>query len=202
MSEAFSRLGYSPPFRAIDASRVAWYRRAADQLLQRDGLDLRSKLQSRHLDAPVIRELCETPAILEGVHAILGASIVLWRSNFFEKLPGSGAFEWHRDRDHWGTLLDPMINVTAWLALEDASLSNGCIEVRPRDAASEDALAMELAAGECFLFDQDIWHRSGANHSTQRRLGLAIRFTTPEVEIDRTRLFAAYQPIRLDHAAP
>jgi ectoine hydroxylase-related dioxygenase (phytanoyl-CoA dioxygenase family) len=176
-------------FRAIDAAQALATRDALAGLLATGGPDPRSPFQSRHLDAAIVRELCLTPAILERVRGILGRRIVLWRSNFFPKQSGADAFEWHRDRDHWTTLLDPMINVTAWLALERTTRANGALEF-------EEGCA-ELEPGECVLFDQDTLHRSGPNRTGDGRLALAIRYTLPHVRIDRARLFPGYERVEL-----
>lgn len=175
------------PFRAFEAQEIVRVRDRLSALIEQPGLDPRSSMQSRHLDLPLVRELCLAAPIVGRVRAVLGDSIVLWRSNFFPKRPGEGAFDWHRDRDHWTTMLDPMVNVTAWLALERTTRENGCLEFRSGYA--------ELEAGECVLFDQDTLHRSGPNRSGEGRLALAIRFTRPGVRIDRSRLFPAYETL-------
>jgi len=50
------------------------------------------------------------------------------------------------------------------------------------------AIDMELAPGEFFLFNEKLLHCSGANRSTTRRLGLAIRLTIPAVRVDHAQL--------------
>lgn len=191
----FSRDGFTEPFAALAPSLARELSDEAYRLLNEPGPDPRSAAQSRHLDSALVRAACLSRAIVERVTPILGPSLILWRSNLFPKAAGDGVFDWHRDRDHWTTLLDPMVNVTAWLALEAVTRENGCVEIRPRAPADGPPIAMELAPGECFLFDQDTVHRSGANRSSHGRMALAIRFTRAGVRIDRARLFPSYQPI-------
>jgi len=193
----FAREGFTEPFAAFSPSQARALCDEAHRLLTTPGPDPRSPAQSRHLDSPVVQTACLNPTIVERVRNILGPSLVLWRSNFFPKPAGERAFDWHRDRDHWTTMLDPMINVTAWLALEPVIRENGCVEVRSRADADAKPITMELAPGECFLFDQDTMHRSGANVSRHGRMALAVRFTLPSVRIDRSRLFASYRPIEV-----
>ena len=197
--EAFERDGYCAPFRAIANGRMRERLPAIDEALATPGPDSRSRAQSRHLDSAVVREICEAPSILERVHQVLVPSIVLWRSNFFLKEPGDPPAAWHRDLESWGSLLTPMKNVSAWIAIENVTLRSGCLEVRPRsDEGREDGIAMELSSGECFLFDEALLHRARGNDTSQRRLGLAVRFTLPNVTVDLTRLFPGYRPIRID----
>ena len=189
------RDGFSAPFRVVDEITMSGYRRAFDALFAAPGRAAHTPLQSRHLDAPVVHSLCTHPAILEHVHAALGPSVVLWRSNFYRKQPGEGEIAWHRDRDHWKHLLEPMRNVTAWIAIDAATTESGCLEFR---LDGEHAIPVELAPGECVLFDQDAWHRSGPNRSTTRRLGLAVRFTLPDVRIAPGRAIGPTGTLRLD----
>lgn len=206
MPSAFARDGYAGPFRAFSAGEMDAYRERIDRdVLARDGLDPNSRLQSRHLDAPDVLDLCLAPAIVERVAELLGESIVLWRSNFFEKPPGAPLFDWHRDGDIWGSLLTPMVNVSAWIAIDAASNENACVEVLPRsqETAGPDAgRSMELAPGEFFLFDDALRHRSAANASARRRLGLAARFTRADTIVDTTRLFPGYRRIDVATRSP
>lgn len=162
-----------------------------------DGPDKRSRYQSRHLDSQDVLRVCCRPVIVQAVREVLGADLVLWRSNFFPKPPGAQAFEWHSDRNHWRDLLDPMVNVTAWLAVDPATPQAGCLEFK-RSPDDAQAVTMALEPGEFVLFDQDAMHRSAPNRTAQGRLGLAIRFTQPHVAIKQDeRLPSAHRVIRL-----
>jgi ectoine hydroxylase-related dioxygenase (phytanoyl-CoA dioxygenase family) len=196
---AFARDGYAGPFRAFPGEEMQAYRERIGDVLTRDGLDPNSRMQSRHLDSADVLTLCLAPAIVERVAALLGENLVLWRSNFFEKPPGAPLFDWHRDGDIWGSLLTPMINVSAWIAIDAATNENACVEIFPRSqevAGAENAgRPMELAPGEFFLFDDALRHRSAANGSARRRLGLAARFTRADTIVDAARLFRGYRRI-------
>ncbi len=196
LRDRIDRDGFAEPFTLLDADAAAAACAAADAVLLRDGPDARSRTQSRHLDDPVLLALCTHPELLRRVRAVLGDHIVLWRSNLFPKPPGAREFAWHTDAEHWTTLLEPMRNLTAWIALEPAHASNGCLEFRPR---SDDArvVVAEMPPGDCVLFDERAIHRSGANPSAARRLALAVRFTLANVRIDRSRLFPDYREIAL-----
>jgi chlorinating enzyme len=70
-------------------------------------------------------------------------NLLLWRSNIFYKLPGQGGIGWHQAIDYYGhkiaeeiedskkTLIFPknenVLNFTVWLAIEDATIENGCL---------------------------------------------------------------------------
>lgn len=106
--------------------------------------------------------------------------------------------------------LVPAENVTAWIAIDDANVHNSCVQLIPgshregwqdyRPAApgeqvfstnmkmdypveSAKVVDIECRAGEFFLFDEMLIHGSHANTSDQRRLGVAVRYSTPAVKI-------------------
>lgn len=164
----------------------------------------------RHIDDAVIYQLGTHPAILDRVSQILGENILLWQSNLFDKSPGADEIPWHQDRLFLE--LKDGINVSAWIALDDVDATNGCVEVIPGSHHQEIPLAknassygssstafgrmadpeqidhsaavnIELRAGEFMLFDEYLLHRSKANLSNRQRLGLALRYTTPDAKI-------------------
>src|SRR6476660_5896094 len=73
----------------------------------------------------------ETASCLAGlprVESFIGSHILVWTSPFFIKEANSPTFAaWHQDSTYFG--LDPDEQVTAWVALTDASQDAGCIEV-------------------------------------------------------------------------
>lgn len=169
----------------------------------------RDALQCRHLDDPLVYTLCTLPEILRQVSALYGPDLVLWRSHFWCKQPGDDAVAWHQDLTHWP--LEPVVNVTAWLALDPATKKNACVRllpgsndrvyptgeltgdpltdgIQPELIEEDDTLYMELEPGQFFLFDEKLVHGSSANVSSSRRLGLAIRLTLPSVRVDHSQL--------------
>jgi len=123
---------------------------------------------------------------------------------------GTEAFvAWHQDVTYWG--LEPPKAITAWLAIDDADEENGAMMVIPgshlsgildhgtsrekgnllsvNQAVSDEAfdpdsaVTLTLRAGQISLHDGLTIHGSLPNHSTRRRCGAAIRYTTPEVRI-------------------
>jgi non-heme Fe2+,alpha-ketoglutarate-dependent halogenase len=166
-----------------------------------------------HLVYPEILGLCTHPAILDRVAAIKGDDLVLWRSQFQYKGPGDGPMAWHQDLSfpgpHLLPALHPVRNISAWIAIDEATVANGCVHlvpphsrhlqrrlapvtsrpaVRSRPAIeyivdTGNAIPMALRPGEFFLFSESLLHGSAGNPTLRRRLGLSVRFTTPDVRI-------------------
>jgi ectoine hydroxylase-related dioxygenase (phytanoyl-CoA dioxygenase family) len=151
----------------------------------------------------LIYDLCAGPAITDRVTSLLGPDIVLWSSNFWIKHPGGKEIPWHQDINYWPH--DPPLNVTAWLAIDEATVGNSCVRIipgSPKKALPHISLVegkwfdegadmsyvdeskvmdMELKPGEFFIFSERLLHQSNTNRSNKRRMGLSIRMTTPFV---------------------
>lgn len=196
---AFERGGFAGPFRACSSQEMRDFNRELNAaVFTCDGPDPRSRHQSRHLDCPQVLRMCTNETIVQAARAILGDGLVLWRTNFFPKPPGAPEFDWHNDRSHWRDLLDPMINVTIWLAVDPATPQAGCLQFTSSSSAGEEPVTMTLEPGEFVVFDQDTLHRSGPNQTQSPRMGLAIRFTLPSVKIKRDeRLPQSHRTISL-----
>ena len=217
VAETIERNGFAGPFRAVSAELIASIGETIERrVLSSEGPMPGQPVQSRHLDSPDVLALCTHREIVERIAAVLGPDIVLWRSNFFPKTPGAAELRWHRDAPHWGPILQPMVNLSAWLAIDPSTRMNGCVNVIPGShhreyaATGEDnkfvevaaeeaseAVPMELAPGEFFIFNQDLVHSSSANVSQARRLGLAMRYTLPSVVVNHNAIFAGHRSIPL-----
>lgn len=169
-----------------------------------------SSSQSRHLDKRVVWDICSHPAIVEALASIWGDDLVLWRSNFFNKGPGAKEIPWHQDYNYWP--IEPAINITAWVAVDEVTEENSCVHIIPGShkkilrhvKAGEDkafneeaeaaydpsnAVSMILKPGQFFLFTERTLHQSNANHSDMNRRGLAVRMTLPQVRVYNEQLF-------------
>jgi non-haem Fe2+, alpha-ketoglutarate-dependent halogenase len=160
-----------------------------------------------HLYASWVADLVRHPAILDAVESLLGKDILLWRTTFFVKPARDPSYvAWHQDSVYWDLEGDDV--ATAWIALTDSTLENGCVRVvegshvRPAvphalgldrhnallrgqrakiDVPEGQAVPMELRAGEMSLHHVGLLHGSQANTSENIRAGLAVRYLAPHV---------------------
>ena len=94
--------------------------------------DLKWRTQP-HALLPWYADLVRHPRILDVVEDLIGPDILVWTGTFFIKEAGSPTFAaWHQDSTYFG--LEPDEQVTAWVALTDASREAGCMEVLSRTA--------------------------------------------------------------------
>jgi ectoine hydroxylase-related dioxygenase (phytanoyl-CoA dioxygenase family) len=175
------------------------------------GPDRRCQFESRHQDIPELYAICSSAPVVERIASLLGPDVILWNSVLFAKEPGGGEIPWHQDQEF--LLLDPHINVAAWLAMTETTLENGCLDIVPEshremlphvprrhrheflararhDCVPRDRVKrMLMRPGEFILFHTNLLHHSGANFSTTRRVGLAMRYTIPGVRVNTQGLF-------------
>ena len=151
------------------------------------GTNLYRKIQGLETDElfwplvvhPIALEVC---ARLYGPHAPLS----IFRAMVMNKPAGQGThLPWHQDGgDVWKLDRDPL--VTIWVALDDATVANGCLEVIPgshrhglltaagstlseehaaRHCPADRILPLEVQAGHGVLLHNWLIHRSGVNPS-------------------------------------
>jgi non-heme Fe2+,alpha-ketoglutarate-dependent halogenase len=218
---SYERDGFVSPVVALTSDEAAEHRgkleafeRAVGGPLTAEATDPRYRSRTHVLLAWVCG-LARHPAILDAVEDLIGPDILVYTSTWFIKEPETAAIAaWHQDATYFG--LRPYAHVTAWLALTDATPTNGCMEFLPGSHAGgqrphragvvadsvnragqaivgevDDAPAVHapLRPGEFSLHHTLCLHRSPPNRSRGRRIGLAISYIPTHV-----RHFGAHPP--------
>jgi non-haem Fe2+, alpha-ketoglutarate-dependent halogenase len=202
------------PIQVLDSAEVARYRAAAEEL-DRALLEAAQPVAPGerpvmmdgecHLNFEWAHSLCTHPAILDVVERIIGPDILVHSSSLFFKRPGKSFVSWHQDSNYW-ELSQPRL-VSAWIALSDSTVENGCLRVQPGTHLTmlehwedhhEDnmlgtgntvkgghdeskAVDVVLRAGEMSLHHALMLHGSNPNRSTGPRIGYAIRYLAADV---------------------
>ena len=215
----FHEQGFLGPHTAVSPDEMAVIRERIDhEVLKRDGPNPRNRVQSRHMDSKVVFDLASHPAIVDRMASLYGPHLLLWASYFFVKEPGGSEIPWHQDLNYWP--LEPIINISAWIAIDDVKIDNSCVQILPGShkkivphVKSRDGMAfgeeaderyfsqdkivnMELEPGEFFLFNEKLLHHSEKNRSNRRRMGMSVRVTIPIVKIQHD-----VAPLHPGHAA-
>ena len=122
---------------------------------------------------------------------------------FLKPSQGGAEVPWHQDAATWGVPTgawsagDAPLIFDYWIALDDADADNGALELLPGSQrcgvvhhercggllAQADpeahgcdprgAIAIDAAPGDLVVYHQDMFHRSGPNHSSRARLAAA-----------------------------
>ncbi len=158
-------------------------------------------------------ELCRHPRILDAVEAVLGPDLILIMSHVISKRPGDGLpVAWHQDNTYWHSVQGTEVG-TVWLALDDADLDNGCMQVIPcthegypemekvstgeNDLLGltvevtpdmvEAAVPLEMKAGSLSIHDSYVLHGSEPNTSDRRRAAYTMRYANARTVTVDTR---------------
>ena len=135
--------------------------------------------------------------VLGSVRQLVGDPVVFRLDQIFLKPAFHGAgTSWHQDNAYWHQP-NPERGVGMWVALHDASRTNGTMHVIPRShrtlephvrdpgsdhhihvqsVAEEQAVPIELPAGGVLFFNWGILHCTKANRTAHARAGLALHF--------------------------
>lgn len=209
LKQEYEAQGFLTKIAVANAEEARLIREQFDALEAREGREkTQVGLLDRHFDTPFIWELATHPVILDHVEALIGPDILLLATHFFCKYGRNERFvAWHQDVTYWG--LEPPLALTAWYAVDDSDVENGCMRVLPgthRDGVrahgksdqegnllsinqevpvtpeeESRAVDLELRAGEMSLHDGALIHGSLPNRSERRRCGLTLRYVPPWV---------------------
>jgi phytanoyl-CoA hydroxylase len=160
-----------------------------------------------HYVSPVIREFVSHPGICAVLAQVVGAHLPFWdqrvkcmQSMLFTKPPGLPGQAWHQDEYYIPTRDRSLCG--AWIAIDDATIQNGCLWVVPGshrmgylypakppadldeyDGSNccygfDEALAtpVEVTAGSVVFFNGYLLHRSLRNRSDIYRRALVCHY--------------------------
>ena len=209
--------GWAGPYTLISEEEMAVVRRTIDEEIlepgRAQGLAEKDYFHNRHLDNRCVYELLSHPNLVERAASIIGPHLVLWRTNFQIKAPLSQQEDWdtevpwHQDCAYFQP--SPNVILSAWIAVDDTTRANGCMQVLPgshkrlyphiEDPDAEmfsrgvdpstfdasDAVDLELKPGEFIFFNESSLHYSPPNKSETRRFGITPRLTVPFVDVGR-----------------
>jgi phytanoyl-CoA hydroxylase len=89
------------------------------------------QIRTAHLQHPVFRMLIHDTRLLDLVEGLIGPDIRLVHYQGLYKPPHTGGvIGWHQDNRYFEVEADKTISV--WLALDDATVENGCMWYLPR----------------------------------------------------------------------
>jgi len=164
----------------------------------REGITLAGRryfLPGLHRESDLCRRVCTESPLVDLAIALLGPEVRLYWNQAVLKPAGRGAgFAWHQDTGY--VPIEPQEYLTCWLALEDATLENGCVRVLPgshhwglqphrRDEAlgdqvgytgPEEGLPVPVAAGQVIAFSSLLLHSSGPNVSGRDRGAYVVQY--------------------------
>ncbi len=204
--EQYRRDGYLFPVDCLTAEEVRYYRGRLEAFEREQG-DTFGRLPNlvrskSHLLFSWMDELVRHPRVLDAVESLIGPDILIYHLTSWLKEPGDGSYvSWHQDGTYFG--LEPFDQVTAWIALTDATPDMGCIKIIPgsqvigqrphRDTMTSGNLLsrgqtidhpldytkyelMPVSAGQISLHHTHVVHCSDRNNTAERRIGIGVSY--------------------------
>ncbi len=202
----YQRDGFVFPVDCLTADEVRHYRGELEAFEQAQG-DTFGRLpdlvrSKSHLLFTWMDSLVRHPKVLDAVESLIGPDILIYHLTSWLKEPGEPSHvSWHQDGTYFG--LEPFEQVTAWIALTDATPDMGCIKIIPgsqvigqrphRDVPTPHNLLsrgqtidhpldytnyvmMPLRAGQVSLHHTHVVHCSDRNQTDQRRVGIGVSY--------------------------
>lgn len=163
----------------------------------------------RKLDNPVFerdafRRLASDPTLTSAVEQLIGPGLRVWFSQVFLKPSGGGGPKpIHQDNFYFGPS-DSDGAITAWVALDDATIENGCLHfadgsntgpVHPHEAPPNEPFNLQVPSkiaskyqmtpapvprGGVSFHHGNTLHQSSENNSNRPRRALAIHYLNRE----------------------
>lgn len=154
--------------------------------------------------SPAFAQLIQHPVIGEEMAQLTGATALrIWHDQIQYKPAATGGINmWHQDAPLW-PILAPMTEVTAWVALDDVDVDNGCMSMVPGSHLWGDQIEVlrywkdyvadvpkefkghkvtvktcPVKKGEVHYHHALTWHGSHANTSGRKRRAIALHFMT------------------------
>lgn len=159
-----------------------------------------------HKISPVMRAALSEPRIVEALTTVIGPNVKAMQSMLFLKAPGMPGQAWHQDEYFIPTRDRSLTGV--WIALDDATIDNGCLWAIPGSHrpgvvyrlephgddrfdfapqavgfphGDDDAVPVEVPAGAAIVFNGYLLHRSLPNRSpTSYRRALVNHYMSAE----------------------
>jgi len=159
-----------------------------------------------HKLSATVLELARVPAAVDALTTVIGPNVKLVQSMLFIKAAGKPGQAWHQDEAHIPTRDRSLTAI--WIALDDATIDNGCLWVLPGshrrgllhpvrahhdhrfdhtpeahgfESEDDDGEPVELTAGNALVFNGYLLHRSLPNtRSTGLRRALVFHYMSAE----------------------
>lgn len=169
--------------------------------------------------SPPFKQLMAHPVITRGLAQLTNASeLRIWHDQIqYKPAQIGGVNMWHQDAPLW-PIIAPMTEVTAWVALDDADESNGCMSMVPGshlwgnkidflntlkeydempgefEGREIEIIRCPVKKGEVHFHHALTWHGSHANTSGRPRRAIALHYMTGE-----TRFVASGNHVMKDY---
>jgi len=152
----------------------------------------------------VLRDFSASRIFQDLCHDLIGPNVRLyWDQAVYKKPEYPKPFPWHQDNGY--TYIEPQAYLTCWVALNDATVDNGCPWVIPgghlrgtlahrlsklgfvcREDDGPEALAVPVRAGSVVVFSSLMPHRTGPNVTAGVRKSYILQYAPEGARVVQT----------------
>jgi phytanoyl-CoA hydroxylase len=170
-------------------------------IAEADGISFTTFLVNR---SKLVRDFSASTVFQDLCHDLIGPDVRLyWDQAVYKKPEYPKPFPWHQDNGY--TYIEPQAYLTCWLALNDATVDNGCPCVIPgghlrgtlvhresklgyvcREHDGADALAVPVRAGSIVVFSSLMPHRTGPNVTSGVRKSYILQYAPDGARVVQT----------------
>jgi ectoine hydroxylase-related dioxygenase (phytanoyl-CoA dioxygenase family) len=205
--EQYHEHGYVPTGQLLTDDDIAELMEEEQRFRPRTGYGSQTLLVTMQLcdESEPIRRVCTSGAHIPMVAQLIGPNVCLTHTQLLTKLPDhhgtSAAIAFHQDNGYGR--LDPMTDVTVWIAVTPAVQDNGGLRIVPgshrhgllehgtddvngalrKATDGRGAVPVDLAPGEGVAFSGLTVHGSGPNLTQTPRVGFYARYCEPTVRM-------------------
>ena len=218
-ARSFNQRGFFVLENAIDPAVIVRVRDAIDPFEAKAEEFLRSRPDGRmgiaqadgitftvHLVrlSSVLRDFSASRTFQDLCHDLIGPDVRLyWDQAVYKKPEYPKPFPWHQDNGY--TYVEPQAYLTCWIALNDATLDNGCPWVIPgghlrgtlahrlsklgyvcREEDGPEALAVPVREGSVVVFSSLMPHRTGPNITAGVRKSYILQYAPDGARVVQT----------------
>jgi len=170
-------------------------------IAEADGISFTTFLVNR---SRLIRDFSASAVFQDLCHDLIGPDARLyWDQAVYKKPEYPKPFPWHQDNGY--TYIEPQAYLTCWLALNDATVDNGCPWVIPgghlrgtlahresklgyvcREHDGAEAVAVPVRAGSIVVFSSLMPHRTGPNVTSGVRKSYILQYAPDGARVVQT----------------
>ncbi len=193
------------------AVRIEAHHKAHEARLQKSGTEGISRAGeiafTSHLaeQDPALLKFTRRPEFVAISTKVLGPDVDLyWNQSVYKEGQGDAEFPWHQDDGYTPVVPSPYL--TLWLAINDATLENGCLSVLPRSherglvphiqtdiglschslTDPDQGVPVPIPAGSMIAMQSLTFHKSGINRSEGMRKAYVVQYSVAGLRDART----------------
>ncbi len=148
--------------------------------------------------SPVVKRYMLHPGLGAMLRQLTGRAMRVWHDQTLIKEPFGNPTAWHLDNPYWSFFSPDAISI--WIAIEDATLENGCMWFIPGthkhgrydnsgigvnmadlfklypEMTQTDPVGVPMKAGDCSFHNGLLAHGAGANMTRRRRIAMTCAY--------------------------